>query len=232
MSTVNNRKDSKGIVYTPASLKFARSVANGLHADNTAGLLAQNNHAVAFGNIIDSILLQLQQDPAVAIVYDEYKSTRAQVIYLLQQRKDDETNPGFGYKESTATKVWQDFWTWATRERDIETPRAPSKSAQINAKVRADLLELSDEELTEQKITASTNEDYTRAKQIKTELDRRTKVDEQKIKNEDGKALTAVKTSLKKWIGKLTVNEVASLQWLKSNPEQFAKIVKLSSKSK
>jgi hypothetical protein len=65
---------------------------------------------------------------------------------------------------------------------------------------------------------------------LRKEIVKRQKVASQKIKREEGKEVTALKNTLKKWVSTLDVNQVSALAWLKANPKSFAEIVLTANK--
>jgi hypothetical protein len=228
MSTVKNvKKSSTAIVLTPALLTLASELAIGLHSDNMNMSLAQDSHVKTFEGLADTLLMALQPNPDIAIDYHAFKNVKAKVIDIFTTAKDAK---GFGYKQSTADKLWSDFTIWLTANRDFEKPKAPSKSAISNAKVSAELALIADKDLAPMMLASAKSEDYPRAQALRKEIVKRQKVQIQKIKREEGKETTALKNTLKKWISTLDVNQVSALAWLKANPKSFAEIVQTANK--
>ena len=228
MSTVKNvKKSSNAIVLTPALLTLASELAIGLHSDNMNMSLAQDSHVKTFEGLADTLLMALQPDPDIAIDYHAFKNVKAKVIDIFTTAKDAK---GFGYKQSTADKLWSDFTIWLTANRDFEKPKAPSKSAISNAKISAELAKIPYEELLPMMAESAKSEDFTRAKALQKEIARHDKVKAQEIKREEGKEITALKNTLKKWVSTLDANQVSALAWLKSNPKSFAEIVLTANK--
>ena len=79
-------------------------------------------------------------------------------------------------------------------------------------------------------LASAKSEDYSRAQALRKEIVKREKVANQKIKREEGKEITALKNTLKKWVSTLDVNQVSALAWLKANPKSFAEIVQTANK--
>ena len=228
MSTVKNvKKSSTAIVLTPALLTLASELAIGLHSDNMNMSLAQDSHVKTFEGLADTLLMALQPDPDTAIDYHAFKNVKAKVIDIFTTAKDAK---GFGYKQSTADKLWSDFTIWLTANRDFEKPKAPSKSAISNAKISAELAKIPYEELLPMMAESAKSEDFTRAKALQKEIARHEKIKAQKIKREEGKEITALKNTLKKWVSSLDANQVSALAWLKANPKSFAEIVLTANK--
>ena len=228
MSTVKNvKKSSTAIVLTPALLTLASELASGLHSDNMNMSLAQDSHVKTFEGLADTLLMTLQPNPDIAIDYHAFKNVKAKVIDIFTTAKDAK---GFGYKQSTADKLWSDFTIWLTANRDFEKPKAPSKSAISNAKLSAELAKIPYEELLPMMLASSKSADFTRARALQKEIARHDKVKAQEIKREEGKEITALKNTLKKWVSTLDVNQVSALAWLKANPKSFAEIVQTANK--
>ena len=168
MSTVKNvKKSSTAIVLTPELLTLASELAIGLHSDNMNMSLAQDSHVKTFEGLADTLLIALQPDPDTAIDYHAFKNVKAKVIDIFTTAKDAK---GFGYKQSTADKLWSDFTIWLTANRDFEKPRAPSKSAISNAKLSAELALISDKELAPMMHASAKSADFTRAKALQKEI--------------------------------------------------------------
>jgi hypothetical protein len=156
MSTVkNNKKSSNAIVLTPALLTLASELASGLHSDNMNMSLAQDSHVKTFEGLADTMLMALQPNPDIAIDYHAFKNVKAKVIDIFTTAKDAK---GFGYKQSTADKLWSDFTIWLTANRDFEKPKAPSKSAISNAKVSAELALIADKDLAPMMLASAKSE--------------------------------------------------------------------------
>ena len=110
---------------------------------------------------------------------------------------------------------------------DLEKPRKESKSAVSMAKSRAELAEKKMSDLQAELAESAKNLDFTQAKKIQAEIKRRIKSDESEQKRTEGKAITALKTDLKKWIGSLKPNELACLVYVREN---FDEVLKLANK--
>jgi hypothetical protein len=89
------------------------------------------------------------------------------VIDIFTTAKDAK---GFGYKQSTADKLWSDFTIWLTANRDFEKPKAPSKSAISNAKVSAELALIADKDLAPMMLASAKSEDYPELKHCEKKL--------------------------------------------------------------
>ena len=228
MSTIKNvKKSSTAIVLTPELLDLACELAIGLHSDNMNMSLAQDSHVKTFEGLADTLLMALQPDPDKSIDYYAFKNVKAKVLDIFTTAKDAK---GFGYKQSTAEKLWSDFTIWLSGNRDFEKPRAPSKSAISNAKVSAELAKIPYAELLPAMAESAKSGDFTRAKALQKEIARHEKVAAQEIKRVEGKEITALKNTLKKWVSTLDVNQVSALAWLKANPKSFAEIVLTANK--
>lgn len=106
----------------------------------------------------------------------------------------------------------------------LEKPRKQSKSAVSMAKSRAELAEKSNATLKAELESYAKAFDFSKAKQIQSEIKRREKAEQSETKKAESKATTELKNTLKKWIGGLNPNELATLVYVKEN---FTKIEKL-----
>lgn len=107
---------------------------------------------------------------------------------------------------------------------ELEKPRKQSKSAISMAKSRAELAEKSNATLKAELESYAKAFDFSKAKQIQAEIKRREKAEQSETRKAESKATTELKNTLKKWIGGLNPNELATLVYVKEN---FTKIEKL-----
>lgn len=127
----------------------------------------------------------------------------------------------------TAEKYLTQIYTICRVTFDLEKPRKASKSAVSMAKARAELAEKSMTDLKAELAESAKNLDFTQAKKLQSEIQRRDKAEQAELARSEGKATTELKNSLKKWISKLQPNELACLVYVREN---FEEVLKLANK--
>ena len=127
----------------------------------------------------------------------------------------------------TAEKYLTQIYTICRVTFELEKPRKASRSAVSMAKSRAELAEKSMTDLKAELAESAKNLDFTQAKKLQSEIQRRDKAEQSEIARSEGKATTELKNSLKKWIGKLQPNELACLVYVREN---FEEVLKLANK--
>jgi len=125
---------------------------------------------------------------------------------------------------STATNYLVDIRNTLKSAFDLEKPAKASGSAM--AESRAKLQTLTDKELKAQIDGAVNSENFKQAVTLQRELKRRKDAIVTANKKAEGKATTELRNSLKKWISEGDTQMLAMLVWVKSNPEQVAKLIK------
>ena len=208
------KKASTVITLTPKQDKLARELVSALHADKIAQAKYHTTHTDSYGAMADSIQKELQPNADKAIDYIAFENVRKKVIAELQLAP-------FSYKESSAKLIWQDFAKFLKDTREIVKPKSSSASATANAKNRAKYSGLSLAELAIAKANFVLADDLVSAVAVNKEIERVNKVSALKIKREDGKAITALKNKLKKWVGNMNENQVSTLAYLMANPTMF-----------
>ena len=138
-----------------------------------------------------------------------------------------QTIKSLGLAESTFKNYLTDIYKNCEIMFDLEKPKKQSKTAVSMAKARAELAEKSDTELKSELAVSAKNLDFTKAKKIQSEIQRREKAEQAEQARTEGKAVTELKNSLKKWIGKLQPNELACLVYVREN---FEEVLKLANK--
>ena len=106
----------------------------------------------------------------------------------------------------------------------LEKPAKASGGAM--AESRAKLQALSDSELKAQVDGAIKAENFKQAVTLQNEVKRRKQAIITQAKKQEGKATTALRNDLKKWISEGDTQLLAMLVWVKSNPDQVMKLVK------
>lgn len=127
----------------------------------------------------------------------------------------------------TAEKYLTQIYTICRVTFDLEKPRKESKSAISMAKARAELAGKSMTDLKAELAESAKNLDFTQAKKLQSEIQRRDKAEQSELARSEGKATTELKNSLKKWISKLQPNELACLVYVREN---FDEVLKLANK--
>ena len=80
---------------------------------------------------------------------------------------------------------------------DLEKPKKQSTTAISMAKSRAELAKKSDTELKSELAVSAKNLDFTKAKKIQSEIQRREKAEQREQARNESKAVTALKNELK-----------------------------------
>jgi len=127
----------------------------------------------------------------------------------------------------TAEKYLTQIYTICRVTFELEKPRKASRSAVSMAKARAELAEKSMTDLKAELAESAKNLDFTQAKKLQSEIQRRDKAEQSELARSEGKATTELKNSLKKWISKLQPNELACLVYVREN---FEEVLKLANK--
>ncbi len=125
---------------------------------------------------------------------------------------------------STATNYLVDIRNTLKSAFALEKPAKASGGAM--AESRAKLQALSDSELKAQVDGAIKAENFKQAVTLQNEVKRRKQAIITQAKKQEGKATTALRNDLKKWISEGDTQLLAMLVWVKSNPEQVMKLVK------
>ena len=221
-----DKKTAKNLVVKASvqALRTAGILTEGINGMITAQSNFEKNSYQALSNMADKFQSELDAEGTNTCLYADWKDVRAKVIQDLQLKQNG------GYADSYAKRGWEDFAKFLKSDRDFIQPKAPSKQAVSNAKVKAELESLSDDELILAELDATAIKDYTKAGQYQKENLRRSKVSDLEQKRTDGKALTQMKNALKKWVGKMDAPQIVALSWLQQNPKAFEELVKKSSK--
>lgn len=135
-----------------------------------------------------------------------------------------QTIKSLGLAESSFKNYLTDIYKNCQIMFDLEKPKKQSKTAVSMAKARAELAEKSDTELKSELAVSAKNLDFTKAKKIQSEIQRREKAEEREQARNEGKATTALKNELKKWVGKLQPNELACLVYVRENMDEVLKL--------
>tara|TARA_R100000935_G_C2832147_1_gene165752 strand:- start:23 stop:691 length:669 start_codon:yes stop_codon:yes gene_type:complete len=221
-----DKKTAKNLIVKASvqALRTAGILTEGINGMITAQSNFEKNSYQALSNMADKFQSELDAEGTNTCGYEDWKNVRAKVIQDLQLKQNG------GYADSYAKRGWEDFAKFLKSDRDFIQPKAPSKQAVSNAKVKAELESLTDDELILAELDATAIKDYTKAGQFQKENIRRSKVSDLEQKRTDGKALTQMKNALKKWVGKMDAPQIVALSWLQQNPTAFEELVKKSSK--
>lgn len=135
-----------------------------------------------------------------------------------------QTIKSLGLAESSFKNYLTDIYKNCQIMFDLEKPKKQSKTAVSMAKARAELAEKSDTELKSELAVSAKNLDFTKAKKIQSEIQRREKAEQREQSRNESKAVTALKNELKKWVGKLQPNELACLVYVRENMDEVLKL--------
>src|SRR5210317_2527118 len=135
-----------------------------------------------------------------------------------------QTIKSLGLAESTFKNYLTDIYKNCEIMFDLEKPKKQSKTAVSMAKARAELAEKSIHDLKTELAVSAKNLDFTQAKKIQSEIQRREKAEQREQSRNEGKAVTALKNELKKWVGKLQPNELACLVYVRENMDEVLKL--------
>jgi hypothetical protein len=128
----------------------------------------------------------------------------------------------------TAEKYLTEIYTICRVTFDLEKPRKESKSAVSMARARAELAKKSTPDLKAELAESAKNlRFYSSEKNYSLKLQGVIKAEQSELARSEGKAVTELKNSLKKWIGKLQPNELACLVYVREN---FEEVLKLANK--
>ena len=135
-----------------------------------------------------------------------------------------QTIKSLGLAESTFKNYLTDIYKNCEIMFDLEKPKKQSRSAVSMAKARAELADKNIHDLKTELAVSAKNLDFTQAKKIQSEIQRREKAEQREQSRNEGKAVTALKNELKKWVGKLQPNELACLVYVRENMDEVLKL--------
>jgi hypothetical protein len=112
---------------------------------------------------------------------------------------------------------------------NLDKPRAKSRTAEANAKARAEFADAPVAKLQAEKITLAKNGDaqsLKRALKIQAEIEKRAKLEASANAKAESKGITKLRKSLKDWVQGMEPDMLANLVWARENPDEFKKLVK------
>jgi hypothetical protein len=111
----------------------------------------------------------------------------------------------------------------------LEKPKAKSRTAEANAKARAEFADAPIAKLKAEKIVLAKNGDaqsLKRALKIQAEIEKRAKLEASANAKAESKGITKLRKSLKDWIQGMEPDMLANLVWARENPDEFKKLAK------
>lgn len=111
----------------------------------------------------------------------------------------------------------------------LEKPKAKSRTAEANAKARAEFSEKPLASLKAEKITLAKNGDaqsLKRALKIQSEIEKRTKAEASANAKAESKGITQLRKTLKDWIQGMDAEMLADLVWVRENPNEVKKLAR------
>ena len=112
---------------------------------------------------------------------------------------------------------------------NLDKPRAKSRTAEANAKARAEFADAPVAKLQAEKIALAKNGDaqsLKRAVKIQAEIEKRAKLEASANAKAESKGITKLRKSLKDWIQGMEPDMLANLVWARENPDEFKKLAK------
>lgn len=111
----------------------------------------------------------------------------------------------------------------------LEKPKAKSRTAEANAKARAEFADAPIAKLQAEKIVLAKNGDaqsLKRALKIQAEIEKRAKLEASANAKAESKGITKLRKSLKDWIQGMEPDMLANLVWARENPDEFKKLAR------
>lgn len=111
----------------------------------------------------------------------------------------------------------------------LEKPKAKSRTAEANAKARAEFADVPVAKLQAEKAQLAKNGDaqsLKRAVKIQAEIEKRAKADALASAKAESKGITQLRKSLKEWIQGMDAEMLADLVWVRENPNEIKKLAR------
>ena len=111
----------------------------------------------------------------------------------------------------------------------LEKPKAKSRTAEANAKARAEFADAPIAKLKAEKIVLAKNGDaqsLKRALKIQAEIEKRAKLEASANAKAESKGITKLRKTLKDWIQGMDAEMLADLVWARENPDEFKKVAR------
>ena len=112
---------------------------------------------------------------------------------------------------------------------NLDKPRAKSRTAEANAKARAEFADAPVAKLQAEKITLAKNGDaqsLKRALKIQAEIEKRAKLEASANAKAESKGITKLRKTLKDWIQGMDAEMLADLVWVRENPNEVKKLAR------
>jgi hypothetical protein len=111
----------------------------------------------------------------------------------------------------------------------LDKPRAKSRTAEANAKARAEFADAPIAKLQAEKIVLAKNGDaqsLKRALKIQAEIEKRAKLEASANAKAESKGITKLRKTLKDWIQGMDAEMLADLVWVRENPNEVKKLAR------
>jgi hypothetical protein len=111
----------------------------------------------------------------------------------------------------------------------LEKPKAKSRTAEANAKARAEFADAPVAKLQAEKIALAKNGDaqsLKRAVKIQAEIEKRAKLEASANAKAESKGITKLRKTLKDWIQGMDAEMLADLVWVRENPNEVKKLAR------
>jgi hypothetical protein len=111
----------------------------------------------------------------------------------------------------------------------LEKPKAKSRTAEANAKARAEFADAPIAKLQAEKIVLAKNGDaqsLKRALKIQAEIEKRAKLEASANAKAESKGITKLRKTLKDWIQGMDAEMLADLVWVRENPNEVKKLAR------
>ncbi len=111
----------------------------------------------------------------------------------------------------------------------LEKPKAKSRTAEANAKARAEFKDVPVAKLQAEKAQLAKNGDaqsLKRAVKIQAEIEKRAKADALASAKAESQGVTKLRKSLKDWIQGMDAEMLADLVWVRENPNEIKKLAR------
>ena len=112
---------------------------------------------------------------------------------------------------------------------ELEKPRAKSRTAEANAKARAEFADMPVATLKAEKTQLAKNGDaqsLKRALKIQAEIEKRAKLEASANAKAESKGITKLRKTLKDWIQGMDAEMLADLVWVRENPNEVKKLAR------
>jgi hypothetical protein len=112
---------------------------------------------------------------------------------------------------------------------NLDKPRAKSRTAEANAKARAEFADAPVAKLQAEKIALAKNGDaqsLKRAVKIQAEIEKRAKLEASANAKAESKGITKLRKTLKDWIQGMDAEMLADLVWVRENPSEVKKLAR------